>query len=180
MSVVLAVGLGTVPGCGDDGSGDDDGGGTSAATGTSAGTGMTSGDLTSTGGGGSGSGGGGSGSDGTASSSATEGTTAGDGTTASETTAGACEETVGPDDGAQSSSCDECAEGELCMELTEHAGPADGGGPMVTYYCFPFPLCCEAEADCDCAGLLCPDAGVGGESSCDAADGILYCDVAYP
>lgn len=77
-------------------------------------------------------------------------------------------------------SCDECGGDELCVELTEYAGPADGGGPTVTYTCHDVPGGCGDTIDCGCAGHLCPGDGGGAEGNCDSDGEILYCSIAYP
>jgi hypothetical protein len=106
----------------------------------------------------------------------TDGTTT-DGTTTDGTTT---DGTTGGSQGVEVGSCDECSPEELCMQLTEYAGPADGGGPDVTLYCFAYPAACGEALDCRCAGHLCPAPEGGSEAWCETGDGILYCSVAYP
>jgi hypothetical protein len=88
---------------------------------------------------------------------------------------------VGTDSGGTMvDSCAECGPDELCVELTEFAGPADGGGPMVSYTCHDVPAACGDTITCECAGFLCPGDGGGAEGMCETDGEILYCSVAYP
>ena len=75
---------------------------------------------------------------------------------------------------------DDCGPDELCVELTEFAGPSDGGGPMVSYTCHDIPGACGDTITCECAGFLCPGDGGGARGMCDTDGEVLFCSVAYP
>jgi len=88
---------------------------------------------------------------------------------------------IGTDSGGTMvDSCDECSPDELCVELTEYAGPADGGGPTVSYTCHAVPPACGDTITCECAGFLCPGDGGGAEGMCSTDGEVLQCSVAYP
>jgi hypothetical protein len=179
----LMIALLVTIGCGDDGGTAEDGpGSTSAATtmnGSASGSGSAgtseggTAAATSTGNGT------GDASLGTTAADDTAGATTDGATTNGTTTNGTTTDgTTGG--GVEVGSCDECSAEELCMQLTEYAGPADGGGPDVTLYCFAYPAACGEALDCRCAGHLCPVPEGGSEAWCETGDGILYCSVAYP
>lgn len=117
-------------------------------------------------------------------STATSGATTTSTTATSETTGstGADDSTgFGTDTGGTAvDSCAECAADELCVELTEYAGPADGGGPAVSYTCHVPPGGCGDTITCECAGHLCPGDDFGGRGSCQTDGDVLYCSISYP
>lgn len=121
----------------------------------------------------------------TASTSTSASTDTGNDTQTTDATTGDAESSsttgFGTDTGGTMvDSCDECAPDELCVELTEYAGPGDGGGPTVSYTCHDVPGGCGDTIDCACAGHLCPGDGGGAEGMCDSDGEVLYCAIAYP